>query len=114
MKTVPIKFKGTDCPACGSKDSIRYIGRNSKAVEDINETMLGSYEVKCMNCDHKYILKWNMQKYMLMDMAKKFDGFLDNYMACDLRDVALTMAKQYELPSNEEIESIFEEKSQTE
>ena len=58
MKTVPIKFKGTDCPACGSKDSIRYIGRNSKAVEDMNETMLGSYEVKCMNCDHKYILKW--------------------------------------------------------
>ena len=102
MKVVPLRFEGTDCPACGAKDSIRFIGRDNQSSNNMDGPLLGTYEAVCMNCDHRYIPRWNMHKYTLGDMAKKFNGFEENYTACDIRDVALTMAKQYELPSTEE------------
>ena len=98
MKVVPIRFEGLDCPACGESNCIRFIDRLNKASSDIDDTIQGAYEARCIFCNYEYTLRWDKDKYMLEDASKKFNGFIENYTDCTKRDIDQIAARIYELP----------------
>lgn len=97
-KVVPLKFKGFDCPACGSKDSIKFVDRANKVYDNPDDGNNGAYDVRCLNCDYKFSIRWDMDKYIFEDIQKKPDGFMENYTKTTRRDIDAICLREYELP----------------
>ena len=104
-KVVPIKFKGLDCPACGSKDSIRFIDKSNGAHEHVDDSVQGAYHAICIFCNHRYIPRWDITgKYILEDISKVTSGFVEAYTDIPDRDLVIDMVLQYKLPSESQTE----------
>lgn len=86
-KIVPFVFSNRDCPACGGIKTIVFIDSLGRYNTKITDTRDGVYEVKCQNCNRKYIIEWDNNKLYIADKECSINDFEKLYTQNEKRNI---------------------------